>query len=115
MTLFQLAALFLCLVAAGGWLNARTLRLPHGVAMLLVGVAGALALAALRQLPGLSGVAAITSAVARFDFAQTVLGYLLGFLLFAGAMQVDFSELRRRPLSVWTLATVGVAVSTGLV
>src|SRR6202012_1246405 len=54
-------------------------------------------------------------AVQHITFPQPVLGYLLGFLLFAGAMQVDVSELRRRSLSVWTLATIGVAASTLIV
>jgi len=40
---------------------------------------------------------------------------MLGFLLFAGAMQVDLSELRRRGLSVFLLATVGVLASTAVV
>jgi CPA1 family monovalent cation:H+ antiporter len=116
MSLFQLAALFVCLVAAGGWLNARTLKLPHGVAMLIVGAAGALALAGLRALaPGLAGLQTLTAAVAAIDFPRAVLGYLLGFLLFAGAMQVDVSQLRRRALSVWTLATLGVVASTAIV
>lgn len=116
MTFFQLATLFICLVAVGGWVNVRTLKLPHGVAMLLVGVAGALALTALQQLaPWLASARMVTQAVERLDFAQTVLGYLLGFLLFAGAMQVDLTELARRRLSVWTLATVGVAASTAIV
>jgi CPA1 family monovalent cation:H+ antiporter len=116
MSLFQLAALFLVLVALGGWLNARTLRLPHGVAMLFIGIAGALALAGLQQVaPELSGANALAASIERFDFSQTVLGYLLGFLLFAGAMQVDLTELRRRRLSVWTLATVGVVGSTIIV
>lgn len=116
MSFFQLATLFLALVAIGGWLNARTLRLPHGVAMMLVGLAGALALAGLHLLsPQLAGANAVIDAVEHIDFPKTVLGYLLGFLLFAGAMQVDVSELRRRSLSVWTLATVGVAASTLIV
>lgn len=116
MSFFELAALFIALVAAGGWVNARTLRLPHGVAMMFVGAAGALVLATLQRLaPGLAGAQAITAAVAGLNFPRTVLGYLLGFLLFAGAMQVDLSELRRRGLSVWTLATVGVGVSTVIV
>jgi CPA1 family monovalent cation:H+ antiporter len=116
MTFFELAALFIGLVAAGGWVNARTLKLPHGVAMLLVGAAGALALAALQRLaPGLASARAVTAAVARIDFPRTVLGYLLGFLLFAGAMHVDLSELRRRALAVWTLATLGVFASTAIV
>jgi monovalent cation:H+ antiporter, CPA1 family len=116
MSFFALAALFICLVAAGGWINARTLKLPHGVAMLFVGAAGAAALASLQWLaPHLASARAVTTAVAGIDFPKAVLGYLLGFLLFAGAMQVDLSELRRRSLSVWTLATLGVIASTAIV
>ena len=116
MSFFALAALFICLVAAGGWINARTLKLPHGVAMLFVGAAGAAALGALQWLtPHLASARAVTAAVVGIDFPKAVLGYLLGFLLFAGAMQVDLSELRRRSLSVWTLATLGVIASTAIV
>ncbi len=116
MSVFALASLFICLVAAGGWVNARTVKLPQGVAMLFVGAAGALALGAARWLaPGFEGARAVTAAVAGIDFPQAVLGYLLGFLLFAGAMQVDLSELRRRSLAVWTLATLGVIASTAIV
>lgn len=42
MSSFELATLFLSAVAIGAWLNARTARLPHGVAMMFVGVAGAM-------------------------------------------------------------------------
>src|SRR5215472_947588 len=116
MTFFQLATLFIALVAVGGWLNARTLRLPHGVAMLLVGLFGAVALAAAGRLAPTAAVAqAVGRSIQQMDFSQTVLGYLLGFLLFAGAMQVDLSELARRRNAVWWLATIGVLVSTVLV
>ncbi|HET6972042.1 MAG TPA: cation:proton antiporter [Phenylobacterium sp.] len=114
MSPFDLAAMFLTAVALGAWLNARTARLPHGVAMLLVGVTGALAILALRSLrPEMA--ATLEAALAHVDFARTVLGYMLGFLLFAGAMQVDLAELRRRWLTVWSLATVGVVASTVVV
>ncbi|HEY0435092.1 MAG TPA: sodium:proton antiporter [Phenylobacterium sp.] len=114
MSPFELATLFLTIVAVGAWLNARTARLPHGVAMLFVGMAGALAILVLEAVrPDLA--AGVVSAVRQFDFARTVLGYMLGFLLFAGAMQVDLTELRRQRLSVWTLATLGVVASTVIV
>ena len=107
MSLFQLSALFLTLVAAVAWTNSRWLRLPPGVAMLAAGLIGAAALDAAKLLaPGASGVAGAIETIRRIDFAQTVVGYMLGFLLFAGAMQVDLHELRRRRLAVWTLATV---------
>jgi CPA1 family monovalent cation:H+ antiporter len=111
---FDLAALFLTAVGVCAWVNARTARLPHGIAMLFVGVGGALAILGLKALaPDLAHgtIAAIT----RMNFARTVLGYMLAFLLFAGAMQVDLTELRRRRLAVWTLATIGVVASTAIV
>ena len=114
MSSFELATLFLTIVAIGAWLNARTARLPHGVAMLFVGVAGALAILGLKAFrPDLAS--GVIEAIGQVDFARTVLGYMLAFLLFAGAMQVDLAELRRRRLSVWTLATVGVIASTVIV
>jgi len=114
MTPFQLAALFLTLVAAVGWLNARLLRLPPGVAMLAAGLIGAVCLYGLKRL-GLQGAGDAVRVIGQVDFPQTVVGYMLAFLLFAGAMQVDLHELRRRRLAVWTLATVGVLASTFLV
>jgi CPA1 family monovalent cation:H+ antiporter len=111
---FELATVFLTAVALGAWLNARTARLPHGVAMLFVGVAGAVTILALKALrPDLA--VGVLRVIGQVDFAQTLLGYMLAFLLFAGAMQVDLAELRRRRLSVWTLATVGVVASTVIV
>ena len=114
MSPFDLTALFLVLVAVAGWVNLRTFQLPHAVVMLLVGLAAALALTGLAAwFPEAAG--GLIAAVRRIDFAQAVLGYMLAFLLFAGAMQVDLAELRRRRLTVFALATVGVAVSTVLV
>lgn len=112
MTAFQLATIFIVLVACGGWLNARTIRLPREVAMLTVGLAGASALWVIARFePDLAASAAAISVINRIDFADTVLGYMLGFLLFAGALQVDLEELRRRLASISILATAGVCVS----
>jgi CPA1 family monovalent cation:H+ antiporter len=40
---------------------------------------------------------------------------MLAFLLFASGLQVDLAEVRKRRVAVWTLATVGVLLSTALV
>ncbi|MDQ2861147.1 MAG: sodium:proton antiporter [Pseudomonadota bacterium] len=116
MSAFEIAAAFLTLIAAVGWVNSRFLGLPTGVAMVLAGTGGAGLLLGLRASGALPDAAAPVLTVLRnLDFPQAVLGYLLAFLLFAGAMQVDLSELRRRRASVWSLATVGVLGSTAVV
>ena len=75
MSAFELTALFISLVALGGWVNARTLRLPHAVAMLLVGLAGAGVVAGLNAVRPALG-AELLKAVESVDFAQAVLGYM---------------------------------------
>src|SRR5258705_369241 len=53
----------------------------------------------------------ISDSINHIDFVTTVPGYMLAFLLFAGAMQVDLGEMRRRWAGVAALATLGVAGS----
>ncbi len=116
MTAFHLAAIFISLVAAAGWVNARWLRLPPSVVMLAVGVLSSLLLVGGRRLPFVSPAAdALSALIGRVNFPETVVGYMLAFLLFAGGMQVDLGELRRRRTAVISLATLGVLASTLIV
>lgn len=115
MTLFQLAALFLVLIGLAGWVNARLLHWPSAAVMVIAGGLNAGLLLGLHHLAPQGGAGRVIAAVAAVDFPKAVLGYMLGFLLFAGAMQVDLAELRRRRLAVWTLATLGVLASTTIV
>ena len=116
MSLLDLSAAFLITLAVVGWANARLFKLPPSVAMLATGVLSAGGLFLAQKLIGpFWGFNDVRHIVARLDFSKTVLNYLLAFLLFAAGMQVDLRELRRRVVAVWTLATFGVAISTGLV
>jgi CPA1 family monovalent cation:H+ antiporter len=116
MTPFELVAALMTVVALAGWLNAKTLHVPNGVAMLIAGFAGAGLLFALQRLfPQFEGWKEVSDYINRIDFVSTVTGYMLAFLLFAGAMQVDLAEMRKRWMPVSALATFGVAASIGIV
>jgi CPA1 family monovalent cation:H+ antiporter len=116
MALFDLAAVFLALVAAAGWLNARFLKMPPAAVMVLAGLAGAGLLFALDHLPrSPHAVSGFVEVIERLDFPKAVIGYLLAFLLFAGAMQVNLPQLRKRLATVAGLATLGVVASTFVV
>ncbi|MBV9511396.1 MAG: sodium:proton antiporter [Caulobacteraceae bacterium] len=112
LSLFDLAAVFLALAAAIGWLNQRTIRAPPAVAMLLVGLTSTFALAALDfAAPGLGVERAAAQLMRQVDFSAAVLRFMLAFLLFAGAMHVDVDALRQRAWTAAVLATAGVAIS----
>src|SRR5271167_397392 len=116
LSLFDLAALFLCLSAIIGWLNLRLLRLPTGVAMLLVGLTGTLTLVGLGRLAPALGIGrAVSQTIGQVDFSTTVLRFMLAYLLFAGAMHVDFEALKQRGWTAAVLATFGVVISAAVI
>src|SRR5262249_33263954 len=115
-SLFDLMALLLTAAAALGYVNHRLLRLPLTVGLLVCGCACAMAVAgADAVLPGLAVEAGRRGLLARVNFPATLLQGFLGFLLFAGTLEVDFDELFERKWTVLALATFGTVLSTALV
>ncbi|MCW3796219.1 sodium:proton antiporter [Sphingomonas sp. BN140010] len=113
---FDIAATLVVLVAAFGYVNHRLLRLPQSVAMTAMGAVVSLLVVLFDRLnpaAGLSGHAA--AFLGGVDFETTLLDGMLSFLLFAGALHVDWHELRRGRWPILVLSTIGVLLSTVLV
>jgi CPA1 family monovalent cation:H+ antiporter len=116
LSLFDIAALLLVLSAAFGWLNLRVVGLPHTIGLLAMALATSLSLIAVDYVfPTTHIRETFTDAIAQIDFYDTMMHGMLAFLLFAGALQIDFGRLRAEVWSVGLLATVGVLISVGVV
>ncbi|MGB3335829.1 MAG: sodium:proton antiporter [Devosia sp.] len=116
MSVVELIALLLVLTASFGWANQQFLRLPDTIGVLVMGLTASILLLLLEYLvPQVSLYEHLSEVVREIDFQQTVLQGMLAFLLFAGALHVDFGTLRKRAWVVGSMATVGVLVSTALV
>ena len=112
-SIFDLLALLLTATAVFAWLNHVYLGLPHTIGLMVMGLVSSLLLIAGELLvPDVHIYEELTSIIRHIDFQRIVLDGMLAFLLFAGALHVDFSRLRARSWSVGTMATVGVAIST---
>jgi len=99
-----------------GYINHRFLRLPHTVGLVVMALAASLTLILIEFLsPRTQLLEAVTGVLEQIDFHETVMNGMLSFLLFAGAMHVDFSVFRSRLLSIGLMATLGILISTFLV
>ncbi|MEG6510251.1 sodium:proton antiporter [Methyloligella sp. 2.7D] len=113
MSLFEIVAVLLTLAALFAWLTATFTRLPHNVGLLVMALAASLVLVGLQLLnPDSEILIDLSREIAEIDFSETLLHGMLGFLLFAGALQVDLGLLRDRAWSVGLMATLGVLIST---
>lgn len=115
-SVFDVAAILVTLAAALSWINHKFLKLPSTVGLALMGVIASLLVLALDWItPNFHIGEAVRGFLAGIDFEQTLMEGMLSFLLFAGAMHVDISDLRRHAWQVATLSTLGVLASTLIV
>jgi len=112
--IFALLSTLVCLAAAFTFISRRFLRLPAtvGVMLLSLGMSAAVAVVG-HAVPGLHTRAA--AFMHHIDFSAVVLHGMLAFLLFAGALNLNLSDLARQKAAVTSLATLGTLISAALV
>ncbi|WP_333836897.1 cation:proton antiporter [Novosphingobium sp.] len=104
------------LAAVLGYVNYRFLQLPSSIGLTVMGAIASLLVVALdRLLPGADFARDVVRFIAGIDFHTTLMDGMLSFLLFAGALHVDWHELRRGRWPIIVLSTIGVALSTALI
>ncbi|MGK9054264.1 cation:proton antiporter [Neorhizobium petrolearium] len=104
------------MTAGFAWFNHVFIHLPHTIGLLVMGIVSSLLLVVVELLlPDVHLHENLTALVRHIDFQRTVLDGILAFLLFAGALHVDFSHLKRRIGPVGLMATLGVLISTLIV
>ena len=113
---FDIVAILLTAAAVFAWINATFLKLPSNIAMLLMGITASVLLLIVELLfPHLEISNQAATTLKQIDFYDLLMHGMLGFLLFAGALHVDWQRLKSRSVIVGTMATVGVVISTACV
>tara|TARA_R110002111_G_scaffold3353_6_gene20697 strand:+ start:725 stop:1981 length:1257 start_codon:yes stop_codon:yes gene_type:complete len=116
MAVLQITSLLIVLAGIFGAINYLFLKLPSSIGILIVALITSFGLLGVDYMsPGLGIADSVRGMVASVDFSETLLEGMLGLLLFAGALHVKTSELRREWLAVLLMATLGVALSTFVV
>jgi CPA1 family monovalent cation:H+ antiporter len=111
---FQVIAILLTLTALCSFINYRYLHLHTSIGVMLLSLLLSLALVLLGD-SGLGITPFAKNLLAHVHFNEALLQWMLGFLLFAGAMHVDVRELARQRGVVALLATAGTAASMFIV
>jgi len=116
MTLLQITSLLIVLAGAFGAINYLFLKLPSAIGILAVSLAASFGVMLLDLvIPGLGVADVVRAAVLEIEFSDALLEGMLGLLLFAGALHVKLSDLRREWIVVALMATIGIALSTTIV
>jgi len=113
MDFFFVVALLIIVSALYSYINARFIKLPGTIGIISLAIAGSLLILVVdRYNPAAAKY--LTVLAKNIDFSRTVLNIMLGFLLFAGAFNLNMKKLKREMRPVMLLSTVGVILSTAV-
>lgn len=116
LSIFEIASLLLALSAFFGWINNVFFRLPHTIGLLIISLFASLSLLLAQKLyPSLGLTTTFQSIIGQIDFYSTVMEGMLAFLLFAGALHVNFEKMADQKWPILLMATFGVVLSTFIV
>ena len=104
------------LAGAFGAINYLFLKLPSSIGILVIALIASFVVIVTDALfPSLTVEEQIRAQVLELEFSEALLEGMLGLLLFAGALHVKLSNLRKAWLVILLMATIGVGLSTTIV
>ncbi len=115
MTFIDIVAILVTFAAIFSFVNERFIRLPNTIGLMAMSLLFSLALMVLGKMGFFSLTEYARELLSSLDFHSTLMHGMLGFLLFAGALHVNFTDLLREKHIILLLSTVGVLVSTLLI
>ncbi|MBK8491915.1 MAG: sodium:proton antiporter [Saprospirales bacterium] len=114
MAFYRILVILIILAALFGYINVRFLKLPLTIELMVVSIFFSLGLMLVGSwYPEL--VEWETSLVQEVDFQKLLMEGMLSFLLFAGALHVNFDQLKAQRWPILTFATIGILLSTFLI
>lgn len=114
MELYYSFSVLIVLTAIFSYLNLRYLKLPPAIGIMLLAMIVSITLVIVgRSYPDL--FTGFTDILGSIDFTEVLMGSMLNFLLFAGAIHISLHDLRKQRIPVMIFSTLGVIISTIIV
>jgi CPA1 family monovalent cation:H+ antiporter len=111
MKFYNIIAVLMVISALFAYINFRFIRLPSVIGVMLVSVLVSFGMILADRL-GLGIAREGEYLLNNIDFKNTLMVWMLGFLLFAGALHVELNALHEQKWNVLVFSTVGVILST---
>lgn len=110
MDVLLLISILVALCAIFSYINIRFFKLPSAIGLMLISLIFSLSIMAESKISN-TFYLQIEAMVRSINFSQTLLNIMLGFLLFAGSLHIDISELKKQRAAVLSFSTLSVAIS----
>lgn len=111
MELYYTFSVFIVLASWFAYLNLRFLKLPTTIGIMVIAVLVSIGIRLLGDQLFPDATRDFFKLISQFDFDEVLMGAMLNFLLFAGALHINIADLREHRLAIMLYSTVSVVLS----
>lgn len=111
MELYYTFSILIVLASVFSYINLRYLKLPTTIGIMVIAMVVSVGVRLLGNQLFPSLTENFVGLIEGFDFTEILMGAMLNFLLFAGALHINFSDLKEHKLPIITYATLSVVLS----
>lgn len=114
MELFDLLSILIVLSAGFAYINFRFFKLPSSIGLMLSSLIFSLLILIVGNFyPSFTDGVEIM--LGRINFSELLLGAMLSFMLFAGAIHIKYEDLKSEKISILLFSTISVILSTFII
>jgi len=111
MELYYSLSALIVLASFFAYLNVRFLKLPSTIGVMVIAMVVSIFLVVFGNVFP-NTLLRISTLIHAFDFTELLMGAMLNFLLFAGAIHINLKDLREQKRPIMVFSTVSVIIST---
>jgi CPA1 family monovalent cation:H+ antiporter len=114
MSLYSIFSILTVIAALFAYINFRFLKLPPSIGLMLLALLTSFALIGIGVVSP-NATNEIKTILNQIDFSELLMGSMLSFMLFAGAIHINMDVLKQERLSVIIFSTFSVVISTFII
>src|SRR5690606_30002888 len=115
MELYYTFSVLIVLASLFAYLNVRFLKLPGTIGIMIIAMLVSVGIRLLGDQFFPETTREFFQLIKEFDFTEILMGAMLNFLLFAGALHVNISDLKEHKWPIFTYATISVVLSAFII
>lgn len=115
MELYYTFSVLIVLASLFAYLNVRFLKLPGTIGIMIIAMLVSVGIRLVGDQFFPRTTQEFFELIREFDFTEILMGAMLNFLLFAGALHVNISDLREHKWPIFTYATISVVLSAFII
>ncbi|PQL90655.1 cation:proton antiporter [Apibacter adventoris] len=114
MELYYSFSILIVLAAIFSYINVRFLKFPSTIGIMVIAIIISIILVLLGNFTS-KPLHDLAELIKNLDFTEILMGAMLNFLLFAGAIHINLADLKEQRLPIIVFSTLGVLISTFVV